>query len=159
VYIEASPDRTSLCTCYGEVVLRDARGQHRRTIVSGYHTPAMIYADTVEGSMMGGAVAMNHTDQELIMLEALVGRVSPVKDRAKLRAPEEDVIYSPRPAPAQAAPQSPATAAQTTPPAPPSAAQAAPPAVPAPASQSSAPTTRSEVLDWRLPAPKDLPRR
>jgi hypothetical protein len=162
VYIEASADRTHLCTCYGEVELRDRRGKLLRTIVSGYHTPAVVYADKARGRAAGEAMAMNHTDDELTMLEALVGRVSPVTERAKLKAPEDEVIYGPRSAPAQPAPQPSATVA------PPSPAPAAPPAqaasssaaTPAPgAGPAPGAPTRSEVGGWRLPPPKELPQR
>jgi hypothetical protein len=162
VYIEASAERTYLCTCYGEVELRDSHGKPLRTIVSGYHTPAMVYAEKTDGRAVGEAKLMNHTDDELIMLEALVGRVSPVKERAKLQAPEEKVTSGPRSAPAQAAAQSSAPAAPPSPAAAVPAAQAAsPPAVtPAPVTAPArvAPTP-SEVTDWRLPPPKALPER
>jgi hypothetical protein len=122
----------------------------------------MVYAEKTDGRAVGEAKLMNHTDDELIMLEALVGRVSPVKERAKLKAPEEEVTSGPRSAPAQATAQSSAPAAPPSPAAAVPAAQpASPPAVkPAPVTAPArvAPTP-SEVTDWRLPPPKALPER
>jgi len=78
VYIEATPTETYFCTCYGEVELRDKARTVRKLVVSGYHTPNMIFAQMVGGKMMAPAEVKNHTDSELIMLEKLVGRTSPI---------------------------------------------------------------------------------
>lgn len=156
VYLEASRQQTYLCACYGELEVRDSGGRERRTIVSGYHTPVMIAAGTgADGRVIGGAAVKNHTDEELVMLEALVGRTSPVTQRAALRAPEGEVIHAPRPAPAQAAPTQTAPT-QTAPPEPPA---PAPAPAPAPSAPAPAPPTRSEILDWRLPPPRPQPQR
>jgi len=139
VYIEAGREQTYLCTCYGDVEVRDNKGAERRRIISGYHTPAMIYADKRAGKRMGGAEFKNHTDEELIMLESLVGRISPVKLREqKLREGEAEAVPAPAPQPSA---QEAATPAQ--PPA------VAPAPQPAPAAAASPPAD----LEWRLPPP------
>ncbi len=81
VYLEASADQTYFCTCYGEVELRDKIGTARKLVVAGYHTPNIIYARAVDGRMLTATVVKDHTDVELIMLDALVGRTSPIARR------------------------------------------------------------------------------
>lgn len=77
IYIEASPERTYFCTCYGTVEIEDQHRAEKRLITSGYHTPNVIHAELTEGRMMQKAEFINHTDDELVMLERLVGRVPP----------------------------------------------------------------------------------
>ena len=78
VYLEASAEQTYFCTCYGVVELRDRAGVERKTVVSGYHTANMIFANPAERGKMADAEVKDHTDEELIMLERLVGRTSPI---------------------------------------------------------------------------------
>jgi hypothetical protein len=77
IYMEASPERTYFCTCYGTVEIEDQHRTEKRLVVSGYHTPNIIYAEMTDGRMMQKAEFINHTDDELVMLEKLVGRVPP----------------------------------------------------------------------------------
>ena len=77
VYMEASPERTYFCTCYGTVEIEDQHRTEKRLVVSGYHSPNIIYAEMTDGKMMQKAEFINHTDEELVMLEKLVGRVPP----------------------------------------------------------------------------------
>jgi hypothetical protein len=81
VYIEASPGETYFCDCYGEVALRDRLGAAQKTLISGYHTATVITAKAGERAVMRDADLKNHSDEELIMLESLVGRVSPIVKR------------------------------------------------------------------------------
>ena len=79
VYAEADADRTYLCTCYGRTQL-SATADHTVTeaIESRHHDAARyIYAKPVNGKLMEPAPFKNHTDLELMMLEALVGREVP----------------------------------------------------------------------------------
>lgn len=78
VYLEASAEQTYFCTCYGAVELRDRAGKERKLVVAGHHTPTMIYAQRAEGQLLATAAVKDHTDAELIMLDALVGRTSPM---------------------------------------------------------------------------------
>jgi hypothetical protein len=93
VYLEASAEQTYFCTCYGTVELRDKTGRQRKLLVSTYHTPTIIYAQTVAGRLLAAAAVKDHTDAELIMLDALVGRTSPVLRRQQKQkaatAPEQ----------------------------------------------------------------------
>ena len=77
IYVEASPERTYICTCYGAVDIEDQHRTEKRLVVSGYHAPNIIYAEMTDGKMMHSAQLINHTDDELVMLEKLVGRVPP----------------------------------------------------------------------------------
>lgn len=82
-YIEANGEgtaaRTYFCLCYGTADLTPhAAPQQRETIVTQHHDhPIYIYNDPTMTQSMVGAEVMNHTDLELTMLEALVGRLPP----------------------------------------------------------------------------------
>ena len=85
VYLEASPEQTYICTCYGTVEIEDLHHTEKRLIVSGYHAPNIVYAERTDGEMMQKASFLNHSDEELIMLEKLVGRVPPFADNGMPR--------------------------------------------------------------------------
>jgi hypothetical protein len=103
VYLEASKEQTYFCTCYGVVELRDKAGIERKVVISGYHTPNMIFANPAERGRMTEAEVKGHTDEELIMLERLVGRTSPIVQRnQKLKeASQPEGAEQPRPVPEQ----------------------------------------------------------
>jgi len=105
IYVEASPEQTYFCTCYGVVELRDKAGVERKTVISGYHTPNMIYKNPAERGKMEAVEVKDHTDEELIMLERLVGRTSPIVLRnQKLKdASGPDEVVPAKPAPEQRA--------------------------------------------------------
>ena len=79
VYLEADPEQTYFCTCYGvsEVAaLKDP--QSRETVAASHHDrPLYIVAGGQAGRNIRNAPFINHTDQELMMIEALVGRTPP----------------------------------------------------------------------------------
>jgi len=78
VYVEAEAGRSYVCTCYGEAVL-EPRGDpaSRETVRTTHHEqPRYIMAKGAPQMMMRAPV-VNHTDAELEMLEALVGRKPP----------------------------------------------------------------------------------
>lgn len=80
IYVEAEPERTYVCTCYGLVDLQaSAMPEARETVKTFHHdAPRYIYAHGESPiKMIEKAPVVNHTDEELIMLEALVGRVPP----------------------------------------------------------------------------------
>ena len=109
VYIEAGAEQTYFCTCYGEVDLGDKLGKEHKLVVSGYHTPNVVYAQAVDGRMMASAELRHHTDEELIMLERLVGRTSPILLRnRKLQEREPEVIEAPKQPAAAETPSKPA---------------------------------------------------
>jgi hypothetical protein len=78
-YVEAQPEQTYFCTCYGVTDVASASDpQSRETVVSEHHDrPVYIVTDGGQGNNIRGAPFINHTDQELILLETLVGRTPP----------------------------------------------------------------------------------
>ena len=78
-YIEADPERTYFCTCYGTTeVQATADPQSRETIAATHHDrPVYIVADGGAGNNIRSAPFVNHTDQELALIETLVGRRTP----------------------------------------------------------------------------------
>lgn len=103
VYVEASKEQTYFCTCYGVVELRDKAGIERKVVISGYHTPNMIFANPAERGRMAEVEVRGHTDEELIMLERLVGRTSPIVQRnQKLKeGSQPEGVEQPKPTPEQ----------------------------------------------------------
>ena len=84
MYLAAGREATTLCTCYGDVDVWNRRNGERRRIISGYHTPMMANAGGLTGHMpMKKGMDMGHSDDELAMLEKLVGRVSPIELRQR----------------------------------------------------------------------------
>lgn len=81
-YIEDQAERTYFCLCYGEAeVVPAAAPQERELIRTRHHDhPIYIHADAGMPTSMVPAEVINHTDAELRMLEALVGRVPPFGD-------------------------------------------------------------------------------
>jgi len=76
-YLEAEPARTYFCLCYGTAEVGAAQGGARETYSTQHHeSPRYIYGDGRAAAIVAANVA-NHTDGELLMLEALVGRTPP----------------------------------------------------------------------------------
>jgi len=78
IYIEVEQQRTYACTCYGEAVLTpvDDPGAAETVRTRRHDQPRYIYGKGMP-NMMEAAPVINHTDVELQMLEALVGRKVP----------------------------------------------------------------------------------
>jgi hypothetical protein len=75
-YLEADPQRTYFCLCYGSAEV--SAGARNESITTRHHeSPRYITRDSYGGFDISLADMGNHTDAELIMLEALVGRVPP----------------------------------------------------------------------------------
>lgn len=81
-YIEAEPERTYFCLCYGRALLIPKGDPNRRKSLRTRHHEFPVYIDRSAGaSAVLPAHVVNHTDDELIMLEALVGRRPPFLGR------------------------------------------------------------------------------
>ena len=81
IYLEARPDVTYFCTCYGAVDLAARGAASRRdhdSVVSTRHVARFIHRDPRGGSRIESAPTINHTDEELAMLEGLLGRACPL---------------------------------------------------------------------------------
>jgi hypothetical protein len=79
-YTESEPQRTYFCTCYGHTHLEATGGTEAEDIVSKHHdAPRYILAqpDPGNGKRIVPAPFKNHTDLELMTLEALCGRKVP----------------------------------------------------------------------------------
>jgi len=79
VYLESEPDQTYFCTCYGVAdvsALDDPTS--RETVAATHHDrPLYIVANEPAGRKIRNAPFINHTDQELMLIETLVGRQPP----------------------------------------------------------------------------------
>lgn len=80
VYMEAAPDSSYVCTCYGAVSLASASNpEAREDIVSRHHdAPRYILANPEGGKLIIPAPMQNHTDEELMLIEEIVGRTAPI---------------------------------------------------------------------------------
>ena len=80
-YVEAEEDRSYFCTCYGVTeVGATADPASMETITAAYHDrPVYIVKDGGNGKNIRNAPFINHTDLELTLIEALVGRTPPFR--------------------------------------------------------------------------------
>lgn len=79
MYLESEPEKTYVCTCYGTADLAaSADKKSTETILSQHHDePRYILASAEPGKHIRSAPVINHTDEELELIEALVGRSVP----------------------------------------------------------------------------------
>lgn len=79
VYLEAEPKRTYFCTCYGvaDVSATNDPGSTDSVAATHHDKPLYILADEQPGRNIRRAPFVNHTDQELMLIETLVGRTPP----------------------------------------------------------------------------------
>jgi len=79
VYLEADPEQTYFCTCYGVAdVAANNDPESKETVTASHHDrPLYILANEQKGKNIRVAPFINHTDQELMLIETLVGREPP----------------------------------------------------------------------------------
>jgi hypothetical protein len=79
VYAEADPDKTYLCTCYGltDVAAADDPAQSEQIAARHHDAPRYVLAQPDNGRRIVPAPFINHTDLELMTIEAIVGREVP----------------------------------------------------------------------------------
>jgi len=79
VYLESGPEQTYVCTCYGQADLASATDPlSRESVITHHHdSPRYILADAPAGRKIRPAPVINHTDEELELIESLVGRTVP----------------------------------------------------------------------------------
>ncbi|MCX7152716.1 MAG: hypothetical protein NT115_09380 [Proteobacteria bacterium] len=76
-YLEAEDGRSYFCLCYGSAEIATTDGAARDAYSTRHHdSPRYIYGDGRANAIVSASVS-NHTDAELIMLEALTGRQPP----------------------------------------------------------------------------------
>lgn len=79
VYVESDPERTYLCTCYGvtDIAASDDPAQTETIRARHHDAPRYVLAQARDGKRIIPAGFVDHTDLELMTLEALVGREVP----------------------------------------------------------------------------------
>jgi len=93
VYIESQPKETYFCTCYGvaEVAAVNDKESTETVAASHHDKPLYILADEKPGQNIRGAPFLNHSDQELMLIETLVGRTPPfIFPKDDYRAPRRE---------------------------------------------------------------------
>ncbi len=85
LYMEAEAERTYVCTCYGRTRLTATQApSSTRLVTSQYHdAPYYILGERENGQLIEPAPVINHTDQELTLIEALVGRAPPFEGQSR----------------------------------------------------------------------------
>lgn len=78
-YVESDPEETYFCTCYGVAEIAAVSDpESTETVVAKYHDRPLYITSTAErGKSIRDAPFINHTDQELSLIETLVGRTPP----------------------------------------------------------------------------------
>jgi hypothetical protein len=79
VYLEADEEQTYFCTCYGVADVAAINDpESKETVAAKHHDrPLYILANEQKGKNIRPAPFVNHTDQELSLIETLVGRQPP----------------------------------------------------------------------------------
>jgi len=79
VYMESEPGLTYMCTCYGQVGLYSKEDLNDSELITATHhnAPKYISDRKIRDSFIRPAPFKNHTDAELKLLEAIVGREVP----------------------------------------------------------------------------------
>lgn len=76
-YIEAEEKRVYFCLCYGKAELTSPKMPGVVETVETEHHEHPVYVHADGSQMMVPAAMINHTDDELILLESLLGRLPP----------------------------------------------------------------------------------
>ena len=86
LYMESEPGLTYMCTCYGQVGLYSNADLDDSELITATHhdAPKYIADRRSRGSYIRPAPFKNHTDAELKLLEAIVGREVPFGIEAEL---------------------------------------------------------------------------
>ncbi len=77
-YVDATEQRVYFCLCYGRAeIVPLADPSQRLTVETRYHDSPFVIGPTAGPYLLTPAPVVDHTDAELIMLEALVRRIPP----------------------------------------------------------------------------------
>ena len=79
VYMETDPEKTYICTCYGEteLVSKTDKNVSQKIAATHHDEPKYILAKPSRGKLIYPGPFINHDDDELILVEELVGRIVP----------------------------------------------------------------------------------
>jgi hypothetical protein len=85
-FIDAGQDNTYFCLCYGGAVVRPkGNPRARKWIRTRHHESPYYIGSGKSGPAFRRAEVVDHTDDELVMLEKLVGRLPPFHGKAYSR--------------------------------------------------------------------------
>ena len=76
-YIEVNPDSVYFCLCYGEALVEGPGMEAGRLVKTTHHEQPLLLREDGGIMRVEPGPFRNHTDAELVMLEALVGREPP----------------------------------------------------------------------------------
>lgn len=90
VYTESHDDHSYVCTCYGQTKISSNLDPNSNEIVTTQHhdAPRYIYDGGKQGQLIEPAPMKNHSDEELMLIEALVGRNPPFNSLRGYRSPK-----------------------------------------------------------------------
>jgi hypothetical protein len=79
LYVEAQPDMTYVCTCYGttDIAASDDPKVTEQVVSAHHDSPRYVLAKADKGKRIVPAPFKNHSDLELMLIESLVGRTPP----------------------------------------------------------------------------------
>jgi hypothetical protein len=80
-YLEVDPDKVYFCLCYGEAGI-DGPGMATKTVKTTHHEQPLVISQSAGIMAAAPGPFQNHSDDELILLESLVGREPPFKGMA-----------------------------------------------------------------------------
>lgn len=92
-YVESDPEQTYFCTCYGlaEIAANNDPTSRQTVVAERHDRPLYILTKAASGKGIRNAPFINHTDQELTLIETLVGRTPPfVFSNESYTAPRRD---------------------------------------------------------------------
>jgi hypothetical protein len=96
MYLETDPEKTYFCNCYGSTQVTAANDPESKMGIKSKHhdQPIYILAKAEPGESIQKAPFINHTDQELTLIEALLGRAPPfVFPRDDYKSPRRGYEY------------------------------------------------------------------
>ena len=85
-YIEIHPDSVYFCLCYGDALVEGPGMASPREVKTTHHESPLLLRDVGGAMTIEPGPFQNHSDAELIMLEALVGREPPFMKDGKYPA-------------------------------------------------------------------------
>lgn len=90
-YVDVNDERTYFCCCYGEAEMVNAQDTSvRETVATNYHeSPRFIFSGAA-GARIEPAPVFDHGDDELVLLESLVGRLPPFYEPGIDSGPDGD---------------------------------------------------------------------
>lgn len=79
IYVESDPEQSYVCTCYGlaDLLANNDKQSHERVETQHHDAPRYILTNAPAGQNIQPAPVINHSDDELALIEALVGRSVP----------------------------------------------------------------------------------